>query len=465
MFKIRNRFIRPNHFLILCILSLIFYYFIHQRLNYKNEHFNKSNDEKGVQLFIDRIRDIAILDQNVVFNITYHLISNDTPKWLNQYGISHLFDFYWLRNGAYLWHLQCMMNFKQNSRIPKTHFPENFHQMNIFDYLYQHPENGIIIDTASDPIQPLFPPLPQSSSSLEKICTHYQWLNDWYPCKIRSEMISLLTFKPLLTYALYDVTINICAQCTRSSASPAIHYNEVIYLYDNQQQKMNETFFVQQILPRLIRLLGLVPQTAVILLPYFSTKIYVNQYIDVLIERGLVHDKKRFIEYNSSEIYHANVIYSTSSPRSDLILLNQILIGNKSSVRRELILLIRNNLDKDSYNGIIQTIDQFEFPEGFEYLRVQEYNEESYNLTQFRDLFQQARIVIGMQTDILSHIVWCLPGTHLIEIIQKTMTTDYYEISLQLRFNYWLVMSTNTNKIDIIDFRSLMMKILANIDA
>jgi hypothetical protein len=70
-----------------------------------------------------------------------------------------------------------------------------------------------------------------------------------------------------------------------------------------------------------------------------------------------------------------------------------------------------------------------------------------------------------MSTDILSHIVWCLPRTHIIEIIQQTMTTDYYEISLQLHFNYWLAMINENNQIDIIDFRNLMMKVLTDIDA
>jgi len=57
-----------------------------------------------------------------------------------------------------------------------------------------------------------------------------------------------------------------------------------------------------------------------------------------------------------------------------------------------------------------------------------------------------------MPSHILSHIVWCLPGTYIIEIGQKTMRKDYYEISLQLKFNYWLALTTKTNQIDIIDF-------------
>ncbi|CAF4379136.1 unnamed protein product, partial [Adineta steineri] len=199
-----------------------------------------------------------------------------------------------------------------------------------------------------------------------------------------------------------------------------IHYDEIIYLFDSQQQIINETYFVKEILPRLIRLVALVPETAYILLPYLNIKIYINQYIDILIQRGVINNKKRLIQYNSSQIYHANVIYSTSSPRSDLILLNKILLDQKKlSTRRELILIIRNNLDDYSYNEIVQVIHQFELPEDYKYLHIEEYKEESYNLTQIQNLFRQSRIIIGMPTDILSHIVWCQPRTHIIEIIQK----------------------------------------------
>jgi hypothetical protein len=407
-----------------------------------------------------------ILDQNFLFNITHYLTFNDIPKWLSQYEITHLFNYYWLQNGAYLWHLQRMVDLKQMPMNTTTIYhqilQENYNQTNILDYLNQHPEYGIIIDTSPDPIQPLFPSLAQSNLPIKKTCQSYPWLNDWYPCKFR---ISSLSLKPLITYALYDVTIDICNQCKNSSKIKINYYDEIIYLFDSKQQLTNETFFVKQTLPRLIRLLALVPQTTLILLPYLNTTVYIKQYIDILIERGVVNDKKRFIEYNSNERYHLNVVYSTSSPRSDIILLNKILIGDKPPIRRELILIIRNNLDDYSYNQIVQTISQFELPGDFEYLHIHEYNEEQYDIKQISQVFQQSRIVIGMPTDILSHIVWCLPRTHIIEIIQKNITTDYYEISLQLQFNYWLAMTTETDQVDIIDFRNLMMKVLTYIDA
>ncbi|CAF0800942.1 unnamed protein product [Adineta steineri] len=463
MGKSLKRLIRSNIFPILLIIFLIFCLFINQKINktITTTNINKLINETNVQSFIDHITDIVILHQNYQFTIISNLTGNNIPKWLYQYEIAHLFNFYWLQNGAYLWHLQRLMYIRLNPIDRK--FQQNFQQIDIFNYLHQHPEYGIIIDTASDPIQPLFTPLPKSTLSLEKTCQLYPWLNTWYPCTTRSEMISSSIFRPLITYALYDVTIDICKH---SSDLKIIHYDEIIYLFDSQQQIINETYFVKEILPRLIRLVALVPETAYILLPYLNIKIYINQYIDILIHRGVINNKKRLIQYNSSQIYHANVIYSTSSPRSDLILLNKILLDQKKlSTRRELILIIRNNLDDYSYNEIVQVIHQFELPEDYKYLHIEEYKEESYNLTQIQSLFRQSRIIIGMPTDILSHIVWCQPRTHIIEIIQKTMTTDYYEISLQLQLNYWLALITKTNTIDIIEFRYLMMKILANIDA
>jgi hypothetical protein len=464
MLKLKNRkkFFRSNHFLILCVLSLIFCLYINQQFNSKTKYSNRLNEEKEIELFVNRIRDIIILDQNYLFNITFHLTSNDLPKWLYQYQITHLFNFYWLQNGAYLWHLQRMMNLQlETKRNINQKNSDNFNQINIFDYLNLHPEYGIIIDTAADPIQPLFPPLPQTSLSLQKSCEEYPWLSNWYPCNTKSLIISSCSLKPLITYALYDVTIDINHQ----SLLKPIHYDEIVYIFDSNQQISNETFFVQHILPRLIRLLALVPKTAVILLPYSNTKVYINQYIDILIEQGLIDDKKRLIEYNSSQVYHTNALYSTSSPRSDIVLLNQILISNKETIRRELILIIRNQLDEGSFNQIIRTLNQFELPEDFEYLHIQEYHEKTYDLKQISHLFRQSRIIIGMPTDILSHIVWCQPHTHIIEIVQKKMTTNFYEISLQLQLNYWLVMTTKTNQIDTVDFRNLMMKVLMDIDA
>ena len=464
-YKIRNKFSRLNYFLILFILLLLFCLLFTQQSNSKTTAKHNSYPEADVRLYINHIRDILIVDQNHIFNVNYSYKIDGIQKWLNQYSITHLFNFYWLQNGGYLWHLQRMFDLKHSSiNMTKNFhqtFTENSNQTNMFEYLYQHPEYGLILDTAFDPVQPLFFSLPQTSTSFEKTCRNSSGFNDWNVCKIKPEIMPSFSFKPLITYALYDVTIE-----KQSSTNGNInHYDELIFLFNCTRQLTNETIFVRQILPRLIRLLALVPESSMILLPYLNTKGYVSQYIDVLIERGLINDKKRFIEYYSNETYHSNVVYSTSSPRSDIILLNQILLSDKPPVRRELILVLRQDLDEESYSRIIQTINLFELPEELSYLYVHSYKEQSYDLKELGSLFQRARVIIGMPTHLLSHIVWCQPHTHIIEIIQPTMTTDYYEISLQLQLNYWLVTTTGMNRIDIIDFRNLMMKVLADIDA
>ncbi len=435
---------------ILCIIYLLICLIINEIFDRKNIKFNQLNNKENIQLIINRIRDIPLLYQKYEFNITHKIIIDDIPNWVNQYKISYLFNFYWLQTGGYQWHLQKMMDLKHISKNKQTYF----HNLSyIFNHLYHHPEYGVIIDTASDPFQPIFSPLPRTSLSLNETCIRLEISNHWYPCYTKPELISSSIFKPLITYGLYNVMIGV-------PSSEIIYYDEIIYLFDTQVETLNETFFVTQILPRLIRLLALVPQTAVILSPYFNSKIkYVNQYIDMLIQRGVLNDRKRLIKYNSTKSYHANVVYSTSSPRSDLILLNHILMGNQKSIRRELILIIRQNLDNKNYNEITEIINQFELPTNFEYLHIHEYNEKSYSIKQISQLFRQALIIIGMPSHTLSHIVWCLPGTHIIEIGQKTMTTNYYDISLQLNFNYWLALTTKTNQIDIIDFRNLIMKV------
>ena len=450
-FRPRKKLLRSNYRPLLCILFLLFCLII-------NQHYGQRRLQTGTdhQIFIDRIRDIAVLDQNFLFNITYQVIINDVPPWISRYRLTHLLNFYWLQSGGYLWHLQRMLDFRQRST---NTFPRSFSK-DLFEAIHHHPEVGVIIDTAPDPVQALFSPLPRTSLSLAKTCEQHSWLQDWYPCSIRPEMISSFPIQSLITYALYDVTIN-----DHSPSSPIVHYTEIIYIFQSQEHFHNETIFVRQILPRLIRVMALVPTSAIILLPYLNSRAYINQYVDILVKRGLAANRSRFIEYNARFVYHGDAVYSTSTPRSDLLLLHQVLVGDKAPVRRDLILIIQDQLDKGSYHEIIQTINQFELPEDFEYLHIHEYRSTTYNLTETSEIFRQSRIIIGMPTTLLSHLVWCLPGTHIVEITQPTMTADSYEISLQLKLNYWLAITTAENRVEMTEFRNLMLKVLTNIDS
>lgn len=457
--RYRQKSVHLNSFLLFCIfLLLVCLLFTHSKKSLPNPISNRQN----IDALINQIRDINIFNPNPLFNITYILNSHKLPKWLHQYHIAHLFDFYWLQNGGYHWHLQRMFDLKHSV----TNYSKNLQRkisnlsqvIHTPEYFNDHPEYGVILDTAPDPIRPLFPSLPQTSISLGKICQSSARLSQSFPCQIRQRTSSFL-FNPLLiTYALYDVTIDLFEHAQPMKIN---HYDELIPLLQMKDQQIDVNTFIQQTLPRLIRLLALAPQTAVILLPEINNTTCISQYLDVLIELGLINDRNRLIQYNANEIYHADAMYFTHSPRADLILLHRILLSNQLSIAPTLILILRSNLDDDNYRRIVQTVDLIELPES---VHIYEYDETSIDLKKLSSLFQQARLIIAMASDLLSHIVWCHVNTDIIEIIQKTMTRDVYEISLQLQLNYWLVMTNEENRIDMIDLRNLMMKIFTYIE-
>ncbi len=163
-FIYRNRW-RFRYFTKFLILLLIIYLIINRDNTSKN--IIQLNNENNLQSLINRIRDIPILNQKYEFNITSQIIVDDTPKWIYQYKISHLFNFYWLQTGGYKWHLQQMIDLKHIPTNRQTYF---YNRTDTFDYLYHHPEYGVIIDTAPDPFQAIFPPLPRTSSSLDEVC-------------------------------------------------------------------------------------------------------------------------------------------------------------------------------------------------------------------------------------------------------------------------------------------------------
>ena len=253
MFYIRRSTSRncSKNFVIFCILFLIICLIINEKFftnkkisQIKQINNNNNNTKSNNSSIINRIKSLPILHQKYEFNITYQIKIDDIPKWIYQYKISHLFNFYWLQTGGYKWHLQQMMDLKHVSKNRQLYF---YNQTSLFNDLYHHLEYGIIIDTASDPFKPIFSPLPRTSSSLYQTCLQLAILDTWYPCYTKSENISPIDFKPLITYGLYNVIIG----SSSSSSSERIHYDEIIYLFDNQYKKLNETYYIRQILPKI----------------------------------------------------------------------------------------------------------------------------------------------------------------------------------------------------------------------
>ena len=421
----RNRWILSCLVILLCCLYLR-----------RKDLFGISlpNFDDDHRLIIDRIRTIPTLDENQTEVRIIH-------PWIARYNLTKFFNFYWYETGGYQWHTQQMIDLKHLSSDRSIYL---FHSNYTFDYFNQHPQYGVVIDTALDPFALLFPSLPRTAWALKEVCERLE-LSDHFK---RRSIVSTL-----ITYGVYNVIIG-------NPSLNRFHYDEMIYLYDDQIPQINQISFVSQILPRLIRLLSLVPQTAVISSPYFNWKIpYIDQYMHLLIQRGLLRNGRRLIRIKPKKSYHAYVIYATTSPRADLLLLHSILIRKFSFKQQKFILILRNSLEKNISQQFIQIINQFEFPTHLQHLKIQEYHQQTFHLSQIANNFTQALIVIGFGDDVLSSIVWCLPRTQIVEIGQKNMTSEFYEISLQLKFDYWLASST-----DMDEFRNLFLKILTHLE-
>lgn len=422
-----------NRLLFSCLLILI------GCLYFRRKDFvaiSLPNLDDDHRLMIERIRMIPTHDEN-------HTLVKVIHPWIRRYNLMKFFDFYWYETDGYHWHLQQMIDLKHLSSDRSIYlFQWNYTR----DYLNEHPQYGVVIDTAFDPFLSLFPPLPRIAWTWKEVCEQLEFDD---PCQMDFQRTS----SQLITYGVYNVIIG-------NPSLNRIHYDEMIYLYDEHISEINSILFVCEILPRLIRLLALVPQTAVVSSPYFNWKIpYIHQYIQLLIERGLIRNGQRLVGMNPKKSYHAHVIYATTSPRADLLLLHSILIPKISSPQQKLILILRDSLGKNISQQFVQIIDLFEFPTRFAHLKVLEYDQRTFNLSQIADHFTQARIVIGFGDEIFSSIIWCLPRTQIVEIGQKKMTNAFYRISLQLKFDYWLLSSTNTN-----EFRSLFLKILTHLE-
>ena len=466
IYRCRSKLARiSSPFTVVCLLfCLCLIQFYRSTSDFSNPFVSPSWKQDELEQWIDHVRDIAIVDQNVQFNLSYQVTSNDIPPWISRYKLTRFFDFLWLQNGAYRWHLQQLMNFRD--RLVNKTFPparriraEEFSSSeNIFQSIKNQPQNGILLDTAADPVGALFAPLPRTSATLKQFCEENLRAKNFPPCSTRAEKLSSSSsFDVLFTFALYNVVI-----VTNCQSCPTKHFDELVWFLDDEPSRPLR--LVEQILPRLIRLLALVPRSARILLPQYQPDSLIDVYLNIFIERGLITTKERFLPFNASIFYHSHVLYGTSTPRSDVALLQHVLHTDKVPLRRELILVLGNRLDSRSYNGIIQTINQFELPADYEFLHLHEYKETKFNVKQLAELFRQSLIIIGKPSDLLSNLVWCLPGTHLIEIASTELKIDTYRLSVQLKLHYWLARATRDGGVDIDDFRNLMLKVLTNID-
>ncbi|CAF0773499.1 unnamed protein product [Didymodactylos carnosus] len=446
--------------------------------------------------YIDDVKDISIFatdNYHGPYNISKTISFKNMKSWLVLYCITHLFDYRWFETGAYEWHLQRMYALNNNKKLT-TGIKSKIFVNDILTYLNHHLEQGVIIDSAQHLFNPLFHPMPQTGSSLDYTCTEMKLTDSYLPCKTRRpEIVSLssLTTTYTLTAGIYDAFIDTCgtiytqiAQFLKRDCSNSVittktsHYNELINVINVHMT--NPTCFVVQILPKIIRLLAVTPESALLLLP--SNVKIIEEYVNVLIERGLIDkNRTRLINYESNKIYHANVVYhSENAPyttileqyryhRSDMQLLHRTLSNVLVQKSRDLIIIIKSHTKVVSnYNNLIQTINQVILPGNFDYLKIQEFIANEGHINEHIKQFQRARIVIGIHGDELVNIIYCKPGIHVIEIGHEQMSDVYFQIATHSNHKYWLAIGHKETEekifVDTADIRNILLKLYSEID-
>ena len=382
-----------------------------------------------------------------------HAEQNPKEK-IDEFNLREFFDFSWLFTGTFQWHSKQMFS--------RSHDEQRHNFTSIFSYLVHQPSRGVLIDTKGDPFRSIFPPSPRSTHSFREICQRLKLTKHFYPCHLRPEEYPTTQFQPLITYGLYDVVIH------RSSQPNSVveHFDQLVYLFDLAAEPLTRILFVRHYLPCLIRLFLLVPQNSTILLPFSPRKIdFVRQYFSFLERRGVLPNRTHFVRLNREKTYHAHVVYSTSSPRFDLLLLHRILFDRFQTFQNDLIVVLRQSISDENFQKILQTIQIFQFPKHLEKLRVYPLESSSkFDLHEIRYVLSRALIVIGQSTDELSQIVWCRSSTHIVEIGRRNLSVEIFEISIQLDFHYWLTRTIDDDRLDSNDFRQLFLQLLTSID-
>ncbi|CAF0752958.1 unnamed protein product [Didymodactylos carnosus] len=449
----------------------------------------------NVHAFIDTVRDMPAVGNNYhqdSLNISKTVSFQGMKPWLVHYRVTHLFDYRWFETGAYEWHLQRLNALNNNNKLI-IESKIKIHVDDILTYINHHPEQGVVIDSAQHLFNPLFHSLPETGSLLDYTCTKMQLTENYLPCKTkRPEIISLLTSTTTYTLivGIYDVFIDKCGtistqiaqflkqDCSNSdTTAETIHYNELIHVVG--MHMTNPAYFVAHFLPKIIRLLAVTPETALLLLP-LNVQI-IREYVDLLVNRGLLDkNRTRLVNYESNKFYHVDVVYyfddapSTLSAnshyhRSNMQLLHRTLSDDLVMKSRDLIIVIKSRAKMASnYNSLIQIIHQLVLPDDLNYLQVHEFIANEGNVNEHIRQFQRARIVIGIHSEELVNIVYCKPGTHLVEIGYEHMSDMYFKIATHSDHKYWLAIghgeTSETIHVDIDDFRNILVKLYNEID-
>jgi hypothetical protein len=409
----------------------------------------------------------------------------EIPEWVQRYNVNHLFDWTWHKNGEFR---RCRTSITRLPRLSSCISQSTKVVNDVLDYFLFHPDEGCIVDNVAR-LPNLIPhPLPQARS-LSDTCSSLHIDRQWILCsKPQSELDNWLpSTKRFVTIAVFNAFVDSghChsevpgtvfteratfhlqrwtnKQCANDAIikipkiEPEYRHTELIDSIGTYLQEPGH--FGPEQLPRLLRLLATVPQTAKVLVAKGGIA---DPLIDVLVEQGIV-TRDRILQFDKTTRpnHFANIVYRSESwpylkdkdnshyvyDRTDMELVHRVITNNQLLTidKKDSVILIKR--EDGHARSIIEHSDMAAF---MEYALNKSKISLNLHIKIFearghiRDhiaLFRRARVIVGSHGAGMMNILWSSPGTYVVEVGYTTGMTFpeiYAQISLHLEHQYWI---------------------------
>jgi len=443
---------------------------------------------------------------------------NDFLQYYRRNTVKDLFDFIWLKNGAYSWHQNVLQKHKCNLQLNRINTPiqgDGVVVTDILNHLLLNPCDGVIVDSAlylTNPVDLKYP--LNGLFNFPGLCKILNISESWLFCSSWNNSLAIRNILPSskrsLTVGIYNSLIDNGKSChaevpgtifnanatyyfqrwtkkscykdfislsTMYHSSSIIYYHEIINPLGAYYDQPGH--FIPEILPRLIRTLLVVPSTSILLI---KNKGFIKEFMDILIDLSILNTS-RVVNYDKQYLYHANVVYRSEAypyltgnttsyhlyHRTDMELVRRLLAPVIPTSQRLYIVLIRRRpgprelVNFDEVFTLLQTLPFLPFWE------IKIFSAVNGTVREYIELFRRAVVVIGVHGAGLANIVFCAPGTHVIEIgYDRGMALPdmYAQMSMHLDLNYWLVAGygayDNAVAVDFEDLETVFHRIIEN---
>ena len=410
------------------------------------------------------------------------------PDWVNDHNVSHLFDWTWRQNGGVL--KSGIDSIVSNPVY--TPFDDDEHRAivvnDVLRHLYKNPDQGILIDEFTQLSNTVPHELPRYTEDYRDnyLCHKLNIRDKWLACMMSAiELSEAMPYtRKFVTVGIYNAFIDY-GSCNdqvpgtvftnhatyhfqRWTNSPC--FNSVITNTKNIQSHdalidplgvygTAYGHYPNQQFPRLLRLLATAPQDTKVLTPVDGIA---GQLLDILIEKRII-TKDRIIPVQRDVTYHAKIVYRSEAcpylkgdeygnylhDRTDMELVHKVMMTNpydnnsSSDKERNYIVVIKRDHGSrylENMDEMIKTIEAIK-PDGAEIV----YFTGEGHIREHMKLFNRAYMVIGVHGAGFINMMWCKPGTYILEIGYDkgmSMPSMYYEMATHSDHIYRLVDGT-----------------------